>query len=69
MEDTRDFQIITCKDCGASKKRIRDGKRPESKETRFVGEDGLEWNGRKCGVCHRDSSALNKKLKSRLKKL
>lgn len=66
MEDTRDYQIVTCKKCGQSKKRIRAGKRPQSKETKFVGEDGLEFSGLTCGPCHRNKVKQTKQLNTAL---
>ena len=67
MEDIRDSEILVCTHCNQTKKRIRVGKRPESKETKFVGEDGLEWNGRNCPACVVDKSRLRKQLKKKLK--
>lgn len=66
MEDNRDYQHIKCKSCGETKKRIRAGKRPASKETKFIGEDGLEWNGLVCGPCHKNKVKLKKQLDSQL---
>lgn len=67
MEDTRDYQILVCKHCNQSKKRIRAGKRPQSKETKFVGEDGLEWNGLTCSTCVVEKSRLRKQLNKKNK--
>lgn len=67
MEDIRDYEILNCKHCGQSKKRIRAGKRPQSKETKFVGEDGLEWNGHVCSVCVVEKARLRKQLNKKLK--
>ena len=66
--EQKDYQIVSCKACGISKKRIREGKRPSSKETKFVGEDGLEWNGLKCGTCHSTKVKQTKQLNAKLKK-
>jgi predicted DNA-binding transcriptional regulator YafY len=69
MEDIRDFELIVCGSCGQIKKRIRDGKRVDSKETRFVDESGKEWNGRKyCPPCHTNKVVQRKKLKDKLVK-
>lgn len=67
MEDTRDYTHTVCKHCGQTKKRIRVGKRPQSKETKFVGEDNLEWNGLVCGICQVEKARLLKQLKKKLK--
>lgn len=68
MDDLRDYELIACSWCGQTKKRIRDGKRPESKETRFVDEQGKEWNGRKsCPPCHKDQARLRKQLNKKNK--
>lgn len=67
MEDLRDYEILCCKRCNQSKKRIRVGKRPQSKETKFVGEDGLEWNGKLCPQCVVEKARLRKQLNKKLK--
>lgn len=64
--DTRDHQYIVCPKCGQTKKRIRDGKRPQSKETRFVDEVGLEFSGRVCPECHRTKVKQTKQLNTAL---
>lgn len=65
-KDNRDYSLIACPKCGVTKKRIRDGKRPESKETRFVDERGLEFSGRVCPDCHRNKVKQTKQLNSKL---
>ena len=44
-EDSREVNIRQCKICNEYKKRISDGKFPDGRNTRFVGEDGklVEW--------------------------
>lgn len=64
--ETKDFQILVCPKCNQTKKRIRVGKRPNSKETKFIGEDGLEFSGRVCGTCHRNKVKQTKQLNTAL---
>lgn len=58
----------TCKICGQSKARIRSGafKKKVGKTPRWVGEDGLLWNGCVCGECHRKQTAARMAIKRML---
>jgi hypothetical protein len=68
MEDSRDSQVLVCKKCGQLKKRIRQGKRINSKDTKFVGEDGKEWNGLVCSTCVVEVSRQRKRDRALTKK-
>ena len=60
MEDT---SIIVCKSCGLTKKRIRAGKYPSGRSTKWVDENGKEFNGRVCADCHKKKVADKKRFK------
>jgi hypothetical protein len=71
LEETLDGErknktLKQCKICNQYKIKINDGKRPDGRNTRFVGEDGLEWCGKICPVCHKNNvknHLANKRLK------
>lgn len=60
--DTHD---IKCKVCAQVKKRIRSGQYTKKigKTPKWVGEDGLIWNGLVCGQCHRNQTAVRMVIK------
>lgn len=62
----QEYQVKTCKICNQTKKRYNTGKRPQSKETRFVSENGKEWNGNSCDECHLSKVKQTKKLNTEL---
>jgi len=63
-----DVHEIECKVCGKLKKRIRwDTYRKKGKVTpRWVGDDGLQWNGLICGACHRIRVSISRLNKRRI---
>lgn len=50
-----------CKVCGEIKLRIRDGRFPNHKDSKFVDELGKHWNGNTCPKCH------NEKIRAQVK--
>ena len=62
-----DEHIKVCKICGLPKKRIRDGiwrkRKKYMKTPKWLGEDGLLWNGLVCGQCHRNQTAVRMTIK------
>jgi hypothetical protein len=51
-EKNRKSSIKQCKICKEFKIKIPAGKRPDGRNTRFVGQDDLEWSGKTCPKCH-----------------
>lgn len=56
-----------CKQCKQSKLRSKAGIRPNGKDSRFVGEDGQEWNGKVCPACHAHNCKVKQKEKRQKK--
>jgi C4-type Zn-finger protein len=54
--------MTKCKICGELKLRIQDGMY-DHKNKRWIGEDGSEWNGRKCPSCQRAHMKNHQKTK------
>lgn len=50
-----------CKVCNENKQRISDGKYPNSKNTRFINEEGKLWSGNTCPRCLVNRSKENMK--------
>ena len=48
-----------CKLCKEHKDRIFDGRYPNNKDKRWVGQDGLLWVGSICGQCNRSRAKTN----------
>jgi len=55
-----------CKVCKEEKKSFNSGKYPNGKDTRFVDENGKEWNGRTCPACHSTINAKRQMYKRKL---
>ena len=55
--------IKQCKVCKEYKLKISDGKRPDNRNTRFIGECGKEWNGRVCPKCHTNDMCNHMNMK------
>jgi hypothetical protein len=62
--EQKDFSIITCKQCGQSKKRINMGKYANGKDIRWCDETGKQFNGLTCPDCHKNKVKNKKRLKS-----
>ncbi len=54
--------VVVCKVCNETKTRIQDGMF-DHKNKRWRSEDGLLWNGRKCGECVQKIQAEYKRIK------
>jgi len=63
--NTPDWNIVKCKHCGKECKRILAGRYPNSKDKRWVDENGREFNGHVCPPCNSEKKALKQKLKRR----
>ena len=63
MEDNRNKEgesdLSTCRLCEKIKLRRYVGKYPNGRDKMYLDEDGLQWNGRKCGACQKDKSKVN----------
>jgi hypothetical protein len=54
-----------CKTCLQLKDRISAGKFPNGRDKKWVGQDGLLWNGASCGKCNQNRAKLvMKKVRS-----
>lgn len=56
----------TCKVCGTTKLRRREGKygrRNQGRTPRWVGEDGRLWNGLVCPDCHVKQTTVRQSIK------
>lgn len=62
-EKQGDKDIRQCKVCKEFKVRIRAGKYPNGKDTKFTSEEGLLWNGRQCPQCQVSKMANHMKSK------
>lgn len=65
-EKQGDKDIRQCKICKEFKVRIRSGKFPNGKDTKFTGEYGRQWSGRICPECQVEKMAghmKNKRMK------
>jgi len=62
-ENTQEKDIRQCKVCKEYKIRIRVGKYPDGKNTKFMSEDDQLWNGRVCPSCHNAKMANHMKNK------
>lgn len=54
-----------CKQCNIKKLRIRSGKYPSEKDTKFVDNEGKIWNGNICPECHNENRKAYQKEKRR----
>lgn len=63
-ESGREYSFIKCRSCNVIKQRFNAGRYPDMRSTRWVGEDGYEWNGHTCPTCHKQKVRLNSKLKA-----
>jgi hypothetical protein len=61
-EVKKDTDLKECKECKQLKKRILD-KTYKDGNRRYLGEDGLMWNGRMCGACHQGRVRTDKRGK------
>lgn len=65
-----DNHEIVCRVCGRPRKRIRVGtwckKKVYMKTPKWRDEDGLLWNGKVCGICHRNQTAVRMNIKRAL---
>ena len=52
-----------CKICNIVKTRIEAGLYPDSRNKRYLGEDGKHWSGLVCSQCH------EQRMKDRMKNL
>ncbi len=59
----KEQSVINCVQCGETKIRYLAGKYPDNKNKKWVDENGLEWSGHTCSICHREKSANRKRLK------
>lgn len=67
MEE-KDYSIITCKQCGQSKKRINSGKYSNGKDIKWLDENGKQFNGLVCPDCHRNKVKNRKRLSAAIKR-
>lgn len=58
---------VVCKSCGELKTRYLDGRYPSAKDKKWVDENGVQWNGRCCSVCHKAKVAERKRNKHLVK--
>lgn len=59
-----DFSIIKCSTCGETKKRIRAGKYPDNRNTKWVDDQSKQFNGLCCPVCWSKKVADKKRYKA-----
>jgi hypothetical protein len=62
-----EVSIIVCKHCGETKKRYPAGLFANGKDTRWVDENGRQWSGHTCSMCHAEKTKLKKRLNKKLK--
>lgn len=55
-EQNKETNLRLCKRCNEVKRRTLSGKYPDQRDKKWVGEDGLLWNGNVCGVCNQKRS-------------
>lgn len=59
----QEFSELICKGCLLLKKRFLDGNYPNKKDRRWVDENGRQWSGNYCSICHAENVAKRKRDK------
>lgn len=52
-QEQKESNLRLCKRCNEVKRRTLSGKYPDNRDKKYVGDDGLLWNGSTCGICNR----------------
>lgn len=61
-----EYSVIKCKGCAKECKRYRAGKYSNGKDTRYVDEQGKEFNGHTCPHCHKNKVSQRKRLNNEI---
>ena len=63
--ENKEYSILCCKHCGITKKRVMDGRYPNSKDVRWINpETKKQWSGKVCAECVVEKARLRKRAKS-----
>ena len=61
----KEHSVIVCRHCGETKIRYFAGYYPNKRDKKWVDENGLEFSGKTCSLCHKEKVAQRKRLKGK----